>query len=435
MTTATSAVEPTRAAAARAAAALRTEKGLARVALGVAALHVVDDNFLQPQPGTSAADHLVGGLVQAGLFVLFAWAYPRLRPGLRGTLAIAVGLFTVVMGLGEAGYYTRESGPSGDDYTGLLAIPAGVLLIGVGLVTLWRSRKGGSVVRRYLRRGLLTVAFLLGAYIVVYPVSESYVVTHSARAYVPAAELGTAYEDVAFTTSDGLRLEGWYVPTKNGATVIVIPGRKGPQAPARMLARHGYGVLLFDRRGEGESEGDPNGLGWAGTRDVQAAISFLHDQPEVDEGRIGALGLSVGGEVLLQAAAETSELQAIVSEGAGIRSVREAVDLPGWDSWITTGVIGLTTAATAAFTSDLPPRGLTDLSAEISAPVFFIYATPGQGGENLTPTYYEAANEPKELWAAEGGHTGAIDAEPYEYERRVVRFFDRSLLNTEGGAS
>ena len=33
-----------------------------------------------------------------------------------------------------------------------------------------------------------------------------------------------------------------------------------------MLARHGYGVLLFDRRGEGESEGDPNGFGWQGSK-------------------------------------------------------------------------------------------------------------------------------------------------------------------------
>jgi dienelactone hydrolase len=422
-------VESSRAAPGRIGAALRTEAGLARLALGLATLHVVDDNFLQPQPGTSAADHLAGGLVQAGLLVLFAWAYPRLRPGFRGALAIFVGLFTVVMGLGEAGYYTRENGPSGDDYTGLLAIPAGVLLVGIGLVTLWRSRKGGGVARRYLRRALLTVAFLLATYMVVYPVSEVYVVTHAARAYVPTPELGTPHEDVSFTTSDGLRLEGWYVPTKNGATVIVVPGRKGPQKAARMLAEHGYGVLLFDRRGEGESEGDPNGLGWAGTRDVQAAIAFLSDRPEVDEARIGALGLSVGGEVLLQAAAELDGLQAVVSEGAGIRSVREAVDLPGLGSWIVTGVIGLTTAATATFTSDLPPRGLKDLSAEITVPVFFIYATPGQGGESLTPTYYEAASQPKQLWAADGGHTGAIDAEPQEYEQRVVGFFDDALLD------
>ena len=137
------------------------------------------------------------------------------------------------------------------------------------------------------------------------------------------------YEDVSFTTADGLRLEGWYVPSKNGADVIVYPGRKGPQTPARILARHGYGVLLFDRRGEGESEGDPNALGWAGTRDLDAAISYLQARPDVDDDRIGGLGLSVGGEVMLQEAAETDDLKAVVSEGAGIRSVREAVDLPG----------------------------------------------------------------------------------------------------------
>jgi dienelactone hydrolase len=408
--------------------ALGTETGLARLALGVAALHVVDDNFLQPQPGTSAGDHLAGGLVQLALFVLAAWAYPRLRPGARATLAIYIGLFVAVMGIGEAGYYTRENGPSGDDYTGLLAIPAGFLLIGIGLVTLWRSRRGGSPIRRYLRRAVLALGLLLGAYFVVYPVAESYVVTHAARAYVPAAELGSAYEDIAFTTSDGLRLEGWYVPTENGATVIVFPGRKGPQAPARMLARHGYGVLLFDRRGEGESEGDPNGFGWAGTRDLEAAIVFLRARPEVDDDRIGGLGLSVGGEMLLQAAAEGDDLAAVVSEGAGIRSVREGVHVSGAERWVSAPVSALTTAATAVFASDLPPRGLTDLSAEIEEPVFFIYATPGQGGESLNRTYYDAAHEPKEIWAAEGGHTGALTAEPEEYERRVVAFFDRNLL-------
>ncbi len=417
--------------AARVGAALRTEAGLARLAIGIATLHVLDDNFLQPQPGTSAADHLAGGLVQAGLFILFAWAYPRLRPGSRGTLAIFAGLFIVVIGVGEAGYYTRENGTSGDDYTGLLAIPAGFLLFGIGLVTLWRSKKGGSPVRRYLRRGLLALAFVIGAYMVVYPVSEAYVVTHTARASVPTADLGTPHEDVSFTTSDGLQLEGWYVPTRNGATVVVIPGRKGPQKPARLLAQHGYGVLLFDRRGEGASEGDPNGFGWAGTHDVQAAIAFLRDRPEVDGNRIGGLGLSVGGEMLLQTAAETDDLKAVVSEGAGFRSVREAVDLPGPARFMAVPILALATASTAIFTSDLPPRGLTELSSEIHVPVFFIYASSGQGGESLNRTYYEAANQPKEIWSVDSGHTGAIDAERQEYERRVVAFFDRALLRDE----
>jgi len=421
--------ESRRAAATRLAAALLTETGLARIALGIGALHVVDDNFLQPQPGTSAGDHLVGGLIQTAFFVSFAWAYPRHRPGLRGTLAIFVGLFMVVMGAGEAGYYTRENGPSGDDYTGLLAIPAGLLLGGVGVFTLWRSRKGGRPIWRYARRAALTLAFLIGLYVVLYPFAESYVLTHAARAYVPTPQLGATFEEVSFTTSDGLQLQGWYVPSKNGAAVISFPGRKGPQKPARLLARHGYGVLLFDRRGEGESEGDPNTLGWVGNRDVKAAIAFLQARPDVDGDRIGALGLSVGGEVLLQTAAETDELKAVVSEGAGMRSVREAVHLSGTDKIVATPVFAIVTAGTAVFASDLPPRGLTDLSAEITQPVLFIHATPGQGGETLTEKYYDAAKGPKEYWAAPGGHTGAIDAAPEEYERRVVGFFDRTLLD------
>jgi hypothetical protein len=428
----TSVAQPTadsrKTAAARAAAALRTEAGLARLALGVAALHVVDDNFIQPQPGTSAGDHLVGGVVQTAFFLVAAWGYPRLRPGARATLAILVGIFVAVMGIGEAGYYTRENGPSGDDYTGLLAIPAGFLLVGIGLMTLWRSRTGGSPIRRYLRRAGLALAFLIGLFLVLYPLAESYVITHAARAYVPTPQLGTAFEEVSFTTSDGLRLEGWYVPSKNGAAVISFPGRKGPQKPARILAREGYGVLLFDRRGEGESDGDPNALGWRGTRDVAAAIAYLRTRAEVDPDRIGGVGLSVGGEVMLQAAAETDALKAIVSEGAGVRSVREAVHVPGADKVIFTELFGITTLGTAVFASDLPPPGLTELSADISEPLLVIYSDQGQGGETISRQYYDAAQGPKELWVAPGGHVGAIDAAPEEYERRVVGFFDDNLL-------
>jgi hypothetical protein len=332
----------------------------------------------------------------------------------------------------EAVNYMRESSLSGDDYTGLLTIPAGLLLVGIGFMTLWKTRKDGRPIRRYVRRALLAVGLLLGALFISYPLSESYVVTHTGRAFVPPVTLGTAYQDVSFTTGDGLRLVGWYVPSKNGAVVISFPGRKGPQKPARMLARHGYGVLLFDRRGEGESEGDPNLLGWQGTRDIEAAVAYLKTRPEVDAERIGGLGLSVGGEMMLQEAAETDGLKAVVSEGAGVRSVREAVHVNGAEKVIFSWLFGITTIGTTVFTSNLPPPSLTDLSAEITEPALFIHATPGGGGETLTKEFYEAAKGPKEYWAAPGGHTGAIDAAPEEYERRVVGFFDRWLGSEQG---
>src|SRR5207237_8921236 len=121
---------------------------------------------------------------------------------------------------------------------------------------------------------------------------------------------------VASQASEGFRLNGWFVPSTNGATVIVFPGRKGTQKHARMLVRHGYGVLVFDRRGEGESEGDPNALGWGFDRDLKGAVAFLRGRADVDTARIGGLGLSVGGGALLQTGAETKDLQAGISGGA-----------------------------------------------------------------------------------------------------------------------
>jgi dienelactone hydrolase len=199
-----------------------------------------------------------------------------------------------------------------------------------------------------------------------------------------------------------------------------------------VLARHGYGVLLFDRRGEGESEGDPNLFGWQGERDVHAAVEFLQSRPDVDPDRIGAIGLSVGGEMLIEAAAESDALRAIVSEGASGRSVRDIVANPGtkWQEVIGNGVA---TFGTAVFTDNVPPPSLKSLVPKIGSPVFFIYGERGQSVEEPANTaFYAAARGPKEIWEVPGsGHIGGIDAQPREYERRVVGFFDRALLGEE----
>ena len=343
-----------RAVASRAAAALRTETGLARVALGAVALHTVDDAFLQPNPGTSAADHLAGGLIPTALLLGTAWAYPRLRAGFRAALLLVFGFFALLSSV-EGIYYASKTGPSGDDYTGFLAIPAGFLLIGVGVVALWKSRRTDDPLWwRYPRRLLITGGALLAASVVVVPLTVSYVVTHVARAEVPPADLGAPHENVTFTTSDGLELKGWYIKSQNGAAVISFPGRASSQERAKILADHGYGVLLFDRRGEGESDGDPNIFGWQGERDVHAAVEFLQGRPDVDPDRIGGIGLSVGGEMMIEAAAESNALKAIVSEGASGRSALDDRANGGvqWQNWIGDAVA---TVGTALFTSNTPP--------------------------------------------------------------------------------
>ena len=92
-----------------------------------------------------------------------------------------------------------------------------------------------------------------------------------------------------------------------------------------MLAKNGYGVLLVDPRGYGDSQGDPNAYGWGSTKDIDAAVAWLRRRPDVERRRIGGLGVSMGGEQMLEAAARNRGLKAVVSEGAGVRSVREAL--------------------------------------------------------------------------------------------------------------
>lgn len=420
--------------AARAWASAKTELGLARLALALLVLHVLDDSFLQPAAGTSALDHVVSGLVPVSLLGGFIGVYGRLEAGLRGALAVALGLFGAIAGLGEAGYYTITVGPSGDDYTGLLAIPAGLLLVGVGTVTLWRSRRRDDHrLWRHARRLLLAAAAVVAAYLVLFPLALTYIFTHSARAAVPAASLGAAYEKVTFRTSDGLTLHGWYVPSRNGAAVISAPGRTDSQKPARMLVRHGYGVLLFDRRGEGESEGDPNIFGWGAEKDLNAAVAFLRTRADIDRNRIGGIGLSVGGETLLQAAAQSDGLRAIVSDGAGSRSIREDLARPGTAKWEEVPATLVMTLGTAIFSNQAPPPELGSLVGRIAPrPVLFIYGEHDQSNVvDLTPRYYALAGEPKALWRIPGAaHTGGVDTNPREYERRIIAFFDNALLSS-----
>ena len=168
---------------------------------------------------------------------------------------------------------------------------------------------------------------------------------------------------------------------------------------------------------------------WDGVKDLNAAVGFLRGRPDVEANRIGGIGLSVGGELLLQA--ESDALNAVVSEGAGIRSIREALEASAPEIWLAAPVWATTTAATAVFSNTAPPPNLRILVSRIAPrPVFLILATKGQGGEQLSSDFYEAAREPKELWEIpEAGHTGGITARPEEYEQRVVGFFDRALLD------
>jgi hypothetical protein len=389
-----------------------------RAALVVVMLAVADDAFLHPEPGTSAGDHLASGLVPLACAALLIVAARRLPDLVRGWLGIFAGSLAIVAGATDGVRHV----------TVVLAGVAGVVLVALGVATLWRTRRPAG--RRLLRRAGIGAAVIVLVALVVLPAGIAIVATHKARSPVATVDLGRPYREVGLATSDGLRLHAWYVRSRNGAAVIAFPGRTQPVPHARMLIQRGFGVLLLDRRGEGASEGDYNAFGWAGERDLRAALGFLRRQPDVDPARIGGLGLSVGGELLLQTAAHTRALRAVVSEGAGQRSFAEHLDNPELGSvqhWFS-GMLAQT-GAVAVLSNTAPPPDLADLMPQIAPrPVLLIEALNGNPDEGLNEVYAARGGRTTELWkVARGGHTGALAAAPAEYEARVAAFFDRTL--------
>jgi predicted alpha/beta hydrolase len=402
-----------------------------RAATAVVALAVADDAFVHPEQGVDAADHLASGLIPLLAAAGLAWSYPRMRAGLRGAVALGAGVLAIAAGIADGIRHVAVDRLTGDDLLVSLGGVAGLVLVALGIATLWQSRRrDGTRLRRYARRAALAALAGVAALYVLVPAVVAVVATHRAREPVAAVDLGRPHEQVAFTTADGLRLRGWYVPSRNGAAVVLSPGRRGPVAHARMLVRHGFGVLLFDRRGEGESDGDFNAYGWEGARDLDAALGFLAGRPDVEPGRLGGLGLSVGGEMLLEAAAADPRLRAVVSEGGSVRSIAEHWDDPGIAALLKPFTpLAMQTASVAVLSNAAPPPSLLDLVGEISGPVMFIRGLDGQPAEALNREFHRVAREPKVLWEIPAArHTAGLAAAPAEYERRVVNFFTRSLL-------
>jgi pimeloyl-ACP methyl ester carboxylesterase len=305
------------------------------------------------------------------------------------------------------------------------------------LWVLWVSRKrGGALWWTLVRRVLLLVAALFVVYWVVLPVGMAIIATERPSEPVKAADLGRPYENVTLTTRDGLELGAWYVPSQNHAAIVTFP-RQWTIAQARMLAKHGYGVLLVDPRGYGDSQGDPNAYGWGSTQDIDAAVAWLRRRPDVQRRRVGGLGLSMGGEQMLEAAASNRGLKAVVSEGAGIRSVRESLLRRG-PSPIELALQypqDLVQTISVWLLGGQPvPISLRSASLLIAPrATFFIYGEDGQEVEKaVNPVYYDAAFSPKSIWMVPGAeHTQGIGTQPEEYEHLVVGFFDRTLLDEQ----
>ena len=408
------------------------ETSVFRVATAIALLHAIDDAFLNRQPGVPTGQHALAAAIALVAGIGGMVVFPRLRPGLRAAIALVFGVLAATNGSMHVIHITKD-GPAHSDLTGALAVIAGVVLIALATWIPWGHRGEGARTtrRRWINRAIAIVVGALVLYAGLLPTAIAIVPTHKYREPIPAVPPG--YETVEFEASDGLRLSGWYGPSRNGAAIVLVHGgggdRTGPLDHAALLQRHGYGVLLYDSRGRGESEGTPNAWGWSWERDVEGALAFLAARDDVSGGRIGGLGLSTGADVLIQVAPEHAELRAVVSDGATAASFADQIATFGYDEMAPFFFTILT--AGRVYSGYAPGPPLEDSVAAMAPTPLLLIAAGGFPTEiEFNRHYAEVAKEPFEYWELpDVGHTAAVRERAEEYEERVVGFLDEALLN------
>ena len=82
--------------------------------------------------------------------------------------------------------------------------------------------------------------------------------------------------------------------------------------------------IALDLRGHGVSGGRSMSLPWKLDNDLDAALAWLGRRADVGGGRIGLLGVSLGGEISLLLAARRHDVRAVVAEGVGGDSYTDA---------------------------------------------------------------------------------------------------------------
>jgi alpha-beta hydrolase superfamily lysophospholipase len=406
----------------------RVERPLFLAGLALVTLHLLDLAFSGPDTSLLGVVSIVA--VSAG----WALARPYLVRATRLVLGVVVGLLTFGFAVISHGLHVVNSGPDLTDVTGVGMVVGGLLLVVSGLAALFAPRRAprrAALGWRLAHGAGWVVSVPVVAVLFVMPFAMTLKTTHAPRREIQEASLGIPHEEVAIETADGRELSAWYVPSRNGAGVLLSHGSGGSRervaAHIRMLARNGYGVLAFDNPGNGESEGHSNGLGDNAQPGVTAALGWLDRRPDVDPGRLAGFGSSLGGEVLLEAAAREPRLRAVVADGpTRPRDAMEVSDPSAvervFGELLLRGVRGISGMRESPSLLGFMPR---------IAPRPVLLIAGGVGTETEIPAnrrYQDAGGPAVELWEIpDAGHTAGLRTHPVEYERRVVAFLDDAL--------
>jgi dienelactone hydrolase len=343
--------------------------------------------------------------------------------------ALAVGVLGTALGVGIGIPHAAKSAQPGTTVAGVTCLAAGTILLVAGTATVVRAVHGWP-------RLPLLLALVLGAALLVYPLAIAIAVTNVPRTPLDGAtpgDRGLDYDDVEFPATDGVTLSGWYIRPENGAAVVLLHGAGSTRSAvldhAVVLARHGYGVLLFDARGHGRSGGRAMDFGWHGDEDIGGAVAYLAGQPGVDA--IGAVGMSMGGEEAIGALASEPRLGAVVAEGATGRVAGDKAwlrDEYGIRGWLQAPIDWITYTVTDVLTEAAPPPTLRRAVDASARPVLLI--TAGDVPDETRAGQHIASASPRtvDVWEVpDTGHTEALDTHPQEWEARVTAFLADAL--------
>jgi pimeloyl-ACP methyl ester carboxylesterase len=247
---------------------------------------------------------------------------------------------------------------------------------------------------------------------------------------------------VRIPLADGDALDGWYLPPRNGAMVLLLHGYGRDHTHTwrygSFLRGAGYGLLAFDFRSSRSGSRLPTTLGHYELVDARAALGWLRTQPSARNARIGLLGESLGGSVALLLGAERPEVRALVVDCAfasGGEALGDACQrwahLPRWPS------AALCRAVGRAITG-YDPGALDAVGAATALrdrPILFIHSL---NDNRLSPAH------PRELWRAAGGkdplwmiadagHNQGWVIHRELYEARVLAFLDHHLRGRGAG--
>jgi len=229
------------------------------------------------------------------------------------------------------------------------------------------------------------------------------------------ADVGLAFQEVSFAAEDGVKLSGWYIPLAGSrGTVLFCHGNAGNISHLLEVAKGAhalnFGILLFDYRGYGESEGEPSERGTH--LDAAAAWKYLVEAEGIDPGQIIVIGRSLGGPMAAKLArdhrpaalfleATFTTLLDVGQELYPIYPVRQLSQI------------------------EYPTL---DFLADVQCPVLVAHSRddrliPFALGRRL----YEAAPEPKTFIALRGGHVAAFRTQAKVYKAGVEEFLAHKL--------